>query len=62
MLVGHARVSTQEQDLALLQLDALEAVGCGKVLEETARGAGGPCSRRRSAPRAPATRWWDLLR
>ena len=30
MLVGYARVSTQEQDLAL-QLDALQTVGCSKV-------------------------------
>ena len=36
MLVGYARVSTQDQDLAL-QLDALHGVGCNKV-EKNGRG------------------------
>ena len=38
MLVGYARVSTQEQDTAL-QLDALEKMGCDKVFQEKASGA-----------------------
>src|SRR5512147_1326625 len=40
MLVGYARVSTQDQTLDL-QKDALEKIGCSKIYTDTASGAKG---------------------
>ena len=53
MKIGYARVSTTEQNLDL-QRDALNAAGCGKVIEDTASGG--------KAQRAGLDRVREMLR
>lgn len=49
MLIGYARVSTEEQSLDL-QLRALETAGCGKIFKD--RGVSGAVNKRRGLDRA----------
>ena len=53
MLIGYARVSTHEQNLALQQ-DALNAAGCERILADEASGA--------TESRPELTRALDILR
>ena len=55
-MIGYARVSTSEQNLAL-QRDALTKMGCETVLEDRASRAKAEAWPRRSPTCAAAMRW-----
>ncbi len=58
MLIGYARVSSQDQNLEL-QIEALIKVGCKKVFEDKISGSRAelPGSPRRKKPCVKATHW-----
>ena len=61
MVFGYARISTTEQDESL-QLDALHAAGCDRLMIDRASGAAAPSVRRWrrcSTGSGPATPSWS---
>jgi DNA invertase Pin-like site-specific DNA recombinase len=52
MLIGYARVSTQDQDTAA-QVAALKAAGCEEIYREKASGG------RWNRPKLQETWWWS---